>query len=263
MKFSAQHSTVSRGLHADERMYRMEEARPCAGCGAMTEWADVTLEIDVCSEECRHRLATVVRPVQPLVGQLMLREKLITEAQLEAALRAQATRDTYTPLGHVLMEQKIVTVNQLNTVLDKYDKRPRLGAVLVAAKVLTTERIEQAMTRQRSQRARLGETLLELRLANESQIKRALGVQLNVEFVDPDEFTPDPKGNLACLIKRSYAEKYQVVPIARLGNTLTVAMDDPTDRELIRTLESATGLRIKVVTSTRAGLRRALTAVYN
>jgi Type II secretion system (T2SS), protein E, N-terminal domain len=262
MRFTTKYATVGQGVHADdERMYRTEGAQPCASCGAMTEWTDVVLEVPVCSEECHHRVSTR-STAKPLLGQFLIKEKLITEAQLDEALRLQASMDPYTPIGQVLVGQKFITLKQLNSVLDKYRKRPKLGAVLIAAKVITEVQLEQAMANQRARRARLGDTLIQLGLATETQIKQAVCIQLNLPFIDLDDFALSKSG-LAGLIKRSYAEKNRVVPIARLGNTLTVAMDDPTDREVIRMVEASTGLVVNVAMATRAGLQRAIPQVYD
>jgi Type II secretion system (T2SS), protein E, N-terminal domain len=245
-----------------ERLFRMEAPGACAGCGEMTEWSDLSLNQWVCSDECRERLATQ-SSAPPLVGQLLVSERLITEAQLDEALRLQAGLDTYTPIGQVLVDQSFITLKELDTVLDKYRKRPKLGAVLLAAGVITVEQLGQAMARHRSGSRRLGDALLELGFATEHQIKQAVCVQLNLPFIDLDHFTPEPGSDLARTVEQDYAAKHRVVPIARLGNSLTVAMDDPTDADVIRTVETSTGLAVNVVMATRSGLRHALAAVYH
>jgi type IV pilus assembly protein PilB len=255
-------------MHApDEWLYRADRARPCAHCGAMTDWYDLTLDVSLCSEECHAALATrpKAQPAarQPLVGQLLLKEGLITEAQLEEALRVQHGLDTYTPIGQVLIDQKVITLKQLNALLDRYRKRPRLGAVLIAAKIITKSQLDEAVLYQRGRRLRLGDVLLRLGFATEQQIKQAVCIQLNLPFIDLNALKLDGKVGLAKLIKRLYAERYQVVPIAKLGKTLTVAMDDPTDAEVIRTVEASTGLVVNVVTGTRAGLEHAIAEVYD
>jgi type II secretion system (T2SS) protein E len=267
MKYSRKYHTVGHGMHApDERFYRADKAQACAQCSAMTEWCDVSLDVPLCSEECRLAMVgtpTPPPPAQPLVGQLLFREGLITEAQLEHALRVQHGLDTYTPIGQVLVEQKAITLKQLNALLDRYRKRPKLGAVLVAAKVITRDQLQQAMTVQRPRGLRLGDVLIRLGFATEQQIKQAICIQLNLPFIDLKAFKLDGKAELPKLIKRLYAERYRVVPIAKLGTTLTVAMDDPTDAEVVRTVEASTGLVVNVVTATRAGLEHAVAEVYD
>jgi Type II secretion system (T2SS), protein E, N-terminal domain len=276
MKYSRKYPAVSQGRHApDERLYRAHAARPCAHCGAMTEWFDLTLDIPICSDECqRERTSRPKAPPAgppPLVGQLLLTEGLITEAQLAQALRLQQRLDTYTPIGQVLVDQTVITLKQLNALLDRYRKRPKLGGVLIAAKVIMKSQLDQAVLSQRGRRLRLGDVLIRLGFATERQIKQAICIQLNLPFIDlkafkladnPESFKLADNPELAKLFKRLYAVRYQVVPIAKLGNTLTVAMDDPTNLDVIRTVQACTGLMVNVVLGTRAGLEHAIDQVY-
>ena len=266
MKYWRQ-SPVSQGRHApDEGPCQTHTAQPCAQCGATTEWFNLILDVPICSDKCQRELVT--RPEAPpagrppLVGQLLLKEGLITEAQLAETLGRQQGLNTYTPIGQVLVDQKIITLKQLNALLDRYRKRPKLGGILVAAKVITKSQLDEAVISQRGRRLRLGDVLIRLGFATERQIKQAICIQLNLPFIDLKAFKLDHNPELAKLFKRLYAVRYQVVPIAKLGNTLTVAMDDPTDLDVIRTVQASTGLVVKVVTGTRAGLEHAIDEVY-
>src|SRR5262249_50740636 len=246
---------------SDERYYRTDTVQACAHCGGMTDWSDVILGGSVCSEECHTvltRAATKGAPAPPLIGQLLVKDGLIPDTQLDEALRIQQGFDGYIPLGHVLVEQKVITLTQLNALLDRYRKRPRLGAVLVAANVITADQLEQAITAQRTRGRRLGDVLRRLGFATERQIKQAICLQLHLTFLDLTAFRMDSPKDLAKLINRTYAQRYRIVPIAKLGDSLTVAMDDPTDAEVIRTVEASTGLVVHVVTATQAGLQHAL-----
>lgn len=262
MRYSQKYPTVRRAMHApEEQLYRINELRQCANCGVMTDWADVTLALCVCSEECQYALATARKKVRR-VGELLVKERLITETQLEAALRIQPTLKAYTPIGQVLVDQKLITLRQLNAVLDKYGKRPPLGRILVTAKVITEAQLESALASQRKAGLRLGDTLLHLGFVTEQQLKQAVCIQRNIPFIDLDSFTPDPSLGLTKLVKKAYAERHRVIPITKLGNSLTVAMDDPTDFRVIEMLQASTGCTVNVVTSTRASFRRAFAKLY-
>src|SRR4029077_269917 len=50
--------------------------------------------------------------------------------------------------------------------------------------------------------------------------------------------------------------------IARVGQTLVVAMDDPTRTPVVDDLQASTGLDIEVITSTTASIRRPLKQMY-
>lgn len=141
-------------------------------------------------------------------------------------------------------------------------KRPRLGAILVAAKAITENQLQAALAFQQKSNLRLGDALLQLRLTTEREIKQAIATQLNVPFLDLEAFTPAGGPDLAQVIPREYAEKHRVLPMGRLGQSLTVAMDDPTDTAVIVELQQLTGCTINVVTCTRHGFLRALSRTY-
>jgi type IV pilus assembly protein PilB len=94
----------------------------------------------------------------------------------------------------------------------------------------------------------------------EEQMRRALCQQLHINYFDLDTIVPDR--SLRGLINPRFAKKRLVVPIARVGQTLVVAMDDPTQTPVVDDLQASTGLDIEVITSTRTSIRRALEQMY-
>lgn len=195
-----------------------------------------------------------------LLGDLLVREGLATRAQLDAALRTQQERGTYTPIGQILVDGGLITQEQLEVVLEKYDKTYRLGDILVETNAITEEQLDLALQHQRKTGLRLGDVLLRLGLVTEARMKDALCRQLRIAFVDLDQVTLDR--SVAQLVNRRYAQQRRVIPIGRSGSRVTLAMDDPTDIDAIEELESSTGCRIEVVTSTSAAFDRALVRAY-
>ena len=173
---------------------------------------------------------------------------------------AQGSLPSYIPLGQVLIDQDLLTRKQLTAILVRYRKRLLLGQILVKAKVITDERLKGGLSYQRKTGLRLGDALVQLGLVTETQLRQAICQQLNIPFVELEQFTPDPE--LGRLIDGAYAFKHRVVPIARAKDGLTVAMDDPTDIAVVKHLEDRTGLTISVVTCWRATFDRILKKTY-
>jgi type IV pilus assembly protein PilB len=146
-------------------------------------------------------------------------------------------------------------------VLDHYRKRPPLGEMLVKSEVITEEQLQIALNRQRSgSTERLGEILIKLGFVTEEDLKQALCIQLNVPFIEPDAIKIDPAIGKA--ISEGYAVAHRLVPISRVGRTLTVAMDDPSDRLCVEELQASTGYIITVVVSTASAIHKLLRRVY-
>ena len=194
------------------------------------------------------------------LGDLLVTERIVTPAQVQKALRVQGLSRTYLPFGHILIAEKSITRQQLLSVLVRYRRSSKLGELLVKTNALTAEQLAIALAEQRRCKQSLGEVALRLKYVTEVQLRQALCLQLHIGFFDLDTVTPDI--SLRALINPRFAERHLVVPIARVGHTLVVAMDDPTRTVVIDDLQSSTGLDIEVITSTRASIRRTLARVY-
>ncbi len=199
-------------------------------------------------------------PADPQLGTLMVRAGLITAGQLQEALRVQREQDVYKPVGQILVDQKSISAKQLNLFMDKCHKRARLGEILLKSKIITGEQLEIALAYQKTNGLPLGEMLIKLNYITEEAMRQTLCKQLNIPFIDLDKFTIDP--GLRKLINKSYAKHNRVVPITNIGNTITLAMDDPTNISVLKDLRSSTGFSINVVTSTSVKIYRAFSKLY-
>src|SRR6266700_1308117 len=175
------------------------------------------------------------------LGDLLVSEGLATHTEVQKALRVQSQSTTYMPLGHILVAQKVITRSQLLSVLDRHRRRSKLAE-------------------QRRGKQTLGEVVIRLKFVTEEQMRRALCQQLHINYFDLDTIALDH--SLRALINPRFAKKRLVVPIARVGQTLVVAMDDPTRTPVVDDLQASTGLDIEVITSTTASIRRALEQMY-
>ena len=196
------------------------------------------------------------------IGDLLIREGLITQAQLDNALEAQRELqdEGWTPIGHILVSHRLITRTHLIAMLKRHRKRLSLGAVLLKMRAITHEQLGMALEERKRTGGRLGDVLVELRYTSEETIRRALGVQLHIKYVDLDGVAID--GNLSKLVNEKYALKNLIVPVAKTDNLLVVAMDDPTNTSLIHDLQSTTGLNVEVMTSTKQSIRRAYGRLY-
>ena len=194
------------------------------------------------------------------LGELLVAEGLVTPTQLEEALRVQSAPDGYAPLGHILITQKIVTRDQLLSVLERYRRSSKLGDILLKSREINRTQLEAALAEQQRTQQPLGEVLLRLGYISEERLRVALCRQLHIRFFNLDTIILDP--TLRNLVSEKFAMKHRAVPVSRVGNLLVLAMDDPTQSRLVDDLESTTGLKIEVITSTSDHITRALERLY-
>jgi len=141
----------------------------------------------------------------------------------------------------------------------------RIGDMLVAAGFVTEAQVEQALERQRETRRRLGAELLEMGFVTEVQFTQVLSNQLSVPWVSLAhvEFTRD----LLNLIPAAVAQQHGVVPIyirhvRRAGDTLFVAMQDPTDEDALAAIVATTGMPVKPMVAPPSEIDNAIRVYY-
>ena len=141
----------------------------------------------------------------------------------------------------------------------------RIGELLVEAGVLSQSQLEQALFAQRKDGRKLGQLLIELGLASEIQLTQTLSRQLSVPWVSL--YHVDFSRSLLNMVSREAAEKYCLVPIfvrrvRKQGETLYVAMDDPTNDAAIDDVARAAALPVKPMIACPSDIRAAIRVYY-
>jgi len=145
----------------------------------------------------------------------------------------------------------------------------RIGELLIEANVLTAEQLEHALKVQRDMGGgggkKLGHLLIELGLVSETVLTQALSRQLAVPWVSL--FHVDFSRSLLNLIPRELAEKYMLVPIyirrvRKQGDTLYVAMDDPTNEGALAEVGKSAGIPVRPMIACPSDIRSAIRVYY-
>ncbi|MEX1256596.1 MAG: type IV-A pilus assembly ATPase PilB [Gemmatimonadota bacterium] len=137
----------------------------------------------------------------------------------------------------------------------------RLGDLFVQEGLITEKQLQDALAESRESKTRLGQALVKLGIVQEDELTRMLGKQYRVPAVDLDKVTVDPK--ILKLITGEVALKHLVLPLRRVGRTLTVAMANPTDMGAIDDLKFITRYDIEPVIVGESSLRKHLETYYD
>jgi type IV pilus assembly protein PilB len=136
-----------------------------------------------------------------------------------------------------------------------------LGEALLRDGAITEKQLATALAQQEKKRLPIGEILVRLGFVTDAKMRQALGRQLHISYIDLDRLSIDKA--LTRIVNHNYAKRYSLVPIARTGDTLTVCMDDPTNRTVLEELSRSTGLILNPVTSSREAINRAFKKLYD
>ena len=140
------------------------------------------------------------------------------------------------------------------------NKKVRLGDVMMDEGIITLDQLNQALTKQQETKHKLGETLVELGFASERQIATALSRQLGLELVDPNRV--NIRESILNLIKdHTILKKSLVIPFdfdEYDSRYLKVAMADPMDIKVIDDLTLLTGMQISPCIATTTDILAAI-----
>ncbi|MDH3287707.1 MAG: GspE/PulE family protein [Betaproteobacteria bacterium] len=103
----------------------------------------------------------------------------------------------------------------------------RLGEILVQQKLLTEEQLTLALAEQKKSGRRLGRIVIEKSLVREEQISEALARQLNIPYVNLKHY--NIKREIILKLPESAARRFRALVLDDDGTTYKVGMADPTD----------------------------------
>ena len=143
--------------------------------------------------------------------------------------------------------------------------RVRLGDLLVEAQIVSRAQLEEILVAQKRDGRRIGTLLVEGGLVTETQVTQILSQQLSVPWVSL--YHIDFSRQLLNLVSHELAEKFCLVPIfvrrvRGLGETLYVAMDDPSDEAAQREVGQWAGLPVRAMIAPPTDIRSAIRVYY-
>jgi len=136
----------------------------------------------------------------------------------------------------------------------------KLGEILVRENLISPQHLREALDYQREHGGRLGFNLVKLGLISDDMITAVLSRQYGIPSVNLDLFNIDP--SVISLIPQEVSQKHSVLPLSRVGATLTLAMVDPTNVYAIDDVKFMTGLNVEPVVVAEGSVQQAIAKYY-
>ena len=136
----------------------------------------------------------------------------------------------------------------------------KLGEILVRENLISAQHLREALDYQREHGGRLGYNLVKLGLVTDDMITAVLSRQYGIPSVNLDLFKIDEP--VLRLIPQEVAQKYSVIPLSRVGATLTLAMVDPTNVFAMDDIKFMTGLNVEPVVVAEVSIQQAIAKYY-
>ena len=136
----------------------------------------------------------------------------------------------------------------------------KIGSMLRAVGLIDDAQLQRALEEQKRTHETIGTILVKLGFISETDLTNTLGKQLGVASVDLSHFEID--ANVLKIIPEDIARKYKVIPLHRMGYTITLAMANPTNVMAIDDIKFRTGYNIEPVVAAETSIMKAIDAYY-
>jgi|WetSurMetagenome_2_1015567.scaffolds.fasta_scaffold00077_44 type IV pilus assembly protein PilB len=196
------------------------------------------------------------------LGEILIAQGMITNEQLLEAL--QVHKRTGVSLGTVLVNLGYITEDDLTGVLGaqiQLEQRKRIGEILVDQGLVTPDQLQQGLEEQKKTGHMMGKCLVDLKFISEDKLVDALSAQLDIQRVVLENFTFNR--DLVARIPEEMARRYKAIPLFEKDGALTVAMADPSNLRTIDHFKFKTGKGIEPVIATEKSIMAAIEKNYS
>jgi type II secretory ATPase GspE/PulE/Tfp pilus assembly ATPase PilB-like protein len=135
-----------------------------------------------------------------------------------------------------------------------------LGEMLIENKLITAEQLDNALKLQQQQGGKLGEILIKQGLIKAEELAAVLSVGLNLPLIDLKRHMVQP--NAIQLIPEDMARKHTLIPLDVVGDSLVVVMADPEDIGTIEDVKAQAKMNVEVALGVPSDIERAIDLNY-
>lgn len=136
----------------------------------------------------------------------------------------------------------------------------QLGEILLERGIITRAKLDEALKVQKEKGMLLGETLVFLKHITEEDIVQALTCQYGFPYLPLSNYEIPPE--VVAAVPANVCRQYCLVPIDKIGKSLTLVMANPLNVQALDDVELITGCTAQVFVSTASDITNAIKRYY-
>ena len=140
------------------------------------------------------------------------------------------------------------------------EEKKSFSEFLIGLGILTPDQLRKAAQEQKRGVERLEQTIVRLGYAKEELILQCLADYFNLPFVDLDTYLIDDK--VVKMIPEEMARRHTLIPIFKIGETLTVATANPLNIHALDELRNKVKTDVEIAISTEKKIKKAIEQHY-
>jgi type IV pilus assembly protein PilB len=138
--------------------------------------------------------------------------------------------------------------------------KDRISKALLESKIIDQAQLDKALEFQKENGGTLSQVLIDLGLVKQKEILLALSHDLNIPLINLSKYSVDP--SVIDLIPKEISRHYRILPISKMGPTITIAVSDPLNIFAIDDIKSLTGFDVRLVLAEDASINTAIEQYY-
>lgn len=190
------------------------------------------------------------------IGQILLKEGVVTKEQLDEALLFQEREPMHLPLGEICVNLQLISRDLLQKLLRKYKANIHIGELLLNMGLISAEQLEEALHHQSVMGGKLGKTLMDLGYLTEAALIEAVSIQLGYPKILPNITLIDR--SLLDGVSAPFLKKNKFLPVFRENGTMTVVTSDPLNEQMLDMLKKHFRCDIELAVATSQDIIKAI-----
>lgn len=139
--------------------------------------------------------------------------------------------------------------------------KEKLTNILIDRNLIKEAGLQKALVLQREKGGSLSDALVTLGLISRTDLMMAMSEHLGIPPINLNRFKIDPA--VIKMITKKTAKHYKMMPIAKMGDVLTIAIADPLNIFAIDDMKALTGFRISPIVTTEKDINDAISQYYD
>jgi type IV pilus assembly protein PilB len=136
-----------------------------------------------------------------------------------------------------------------------------LGELLVERGILTRQQVQEAVDHQKISGGLFGEVLVKLGYATEENIAQALTTQYGFPFLPLANYEIDAE--VIKTVPENVCRQFCLIPIDKIGKSLTLAMSNPLNVQAAEDVELITGCTVQAFVATATDIKSSINKYYS
>ncbi len=123
--------------------------------------------------------------------------------------------------------------------------KDRITKKLLESNIISQDQLDKALLFQKEKGGKLSQILIDLGLVKQKDLLITLSQDLNIPLINLAKYNADPA--VIEMIPREIARHYHILPLSKMGPTITIAVADPLNIFAIDDIKSLTGFDVRLV----------------